>query len=507
MDKKSPQKGSYLLLVAVLMIATCGIVYELVAGAVASYIMGDSVRQYSLVIGIYLFSMGVGSYFAKFVEDDLLDKFIDIEIIVSLIGGFSAMVLFLAFGQNMPVQWLLYFILFLIGLLIGMEIPLIMRVLEGQLSFRSLVSHIFTFDYIGALLASILFPLFLVPQLGLIRTSLLFGMVNVSVAYLVISAFRSQIRRPNTLTLKASLALAALALAFFFAERIQRYAENELLGEVIIFSKSTDYQRIVLTRDRRHLKLYLNNNLQFSTFDEYRYHETLVHPAMSLSDSVRNVLILGGGDGLAAREVLKYPQVEHVTLIDLDRDMTNLFRGHGLLTQLNANSLNDPRLQVVNEDAFVWLKKHSKQETDKYQVAILDFPDPSNYAVGKLYTTYFYKILKAALTDNAVIECQATSPLYGRQSFWCIEQTIQSVFPFTTPLHVHVPSFGEWGFVLASAQPIQIQTIKRQVNQLRFYDFELASLTYFHADIAAKTMEINRLDNQILVRYFEQDWR
>lgn len=172
----------YLLLFSVFTIATCGLVYELVAGALASYLLGDSVKQFSFIIGVYLFSMGVGSYVAKYLKDNLLDKFIDIEILVGLIGGFSSIVLFLVFDYGAQFQFILYLLVFLTGFLVGLEIPTLMNLLENRIEFKELVSNVFAVDYVGALLASLLFPLVLVPNLGLIRTSLFFGLLNVSIA-------------------------------------------------------------------------------------------------------------------------------------------------------------------------------------------------------------------------------------------------------------------------------------------------------------------------------------
>ena len=158
-------KFEYLLLFAVFTIATCGLVYELVAGTLASYLLGDSVKQFSFIIGVYLFSMGIGSYFSKFLTKNLLNTFVEIEILVGLIGGLSSVVLFLLFESINSFQFILYFLVFVTGCLVGLEIPLLMNILKDKVEFKDLVSNVFTFDYIGALLASILFPLVLVPKL------------------------------------------------------------------------------------------------------------------------------------------------------------------------------------------------------------------------------------------------------------------------------------------------------------------------------------------------------
>ena len=167
-----------ILFLNVLIIATCGLVYELLAGTLASYVLGDSVTQFSLIIGIYLFAMGVGAWLSRFLESNLAKRFVEVELAVALVGGASAPLLFLSFARLTGFQLVLYSIVFVIGTLVGLEIPLLMRILKDQLDFKEIVSRVLAFDYIGALLASLLFPLFLVPRMGLVRTSLLIGLLN-----------------------------------------------------------------------------------------------------------------------------------------------------------------------------------------------------------------------------------------------------------------------------------------------------------------------------------------
>jgi spermidine synthase len=293
-----------------------------------------------------------------------------------------------------------------------------------------------------------------------------------------------------------------LLAGFAYGERMTTLAEENLYTDDIIFAKSSPYQRIVLTRWKDDIRLFLNSHLQFSSKDEYRYHEALVHPSMQSLGNPKRVLILGGGDGLALREALKYNSVESVTLVDLDREMTQLFTTNGLLRQLNADSLKSPRLKIVNADAFVWLDQNS----DIFDFAVVDFPDPTNYALGKLYTTAFYKMLARHLADNAMAAIQATSPLYARQSYWCIVKTIETAGLHTAPYHVYVPSFGEWGFVIASKKPYTLPSVS--LHGLKFLTTEtLPSFFYFPPDMSYVDTEPNQLNNQILVRYYESEWQ
>ncbi len=496
-------KFEYLLLFAVFTIATCGLVYELVAGTLASYLLGDSVKQFSFIIGVYLFSMGVGSYFSKFLTKNMLNTFVEIEILVGLIGGLSSVVLFLLFESVYSFQFILYLLVFVTGCLVGLEIPLLMNILKDKVQFRDLVSNVFTFDYIGALLASILFPLVLVPKLGIMGTSLFFGMINVSIAIALCFLLKSELKSVYLLRTKAIGAFLILFVVYLFSNSILSYSEGKLYGENIIYSNATPYQRIVLTHNKSDYRLYLNNNLQFSSTDEYRYHEALVHPAMSMAKKVDNVLVLGGGDGLAVREILKYKDVKHVTLVDLDEGMTKLFQTNSVLTKFNQNSLNNAKVEVLNKDAFVWAKNTKKL----YDVVVVDFPDPSNYSLGKLYSWSFYSTLKQILTPDAVVVVQTTSPYFAPKSFWCINKTMMEVFPQVDAYHAYVPSFGEWGFSIAmNGFQTNFNTVNRQVEGLRFYNYQFDKFNYFAKDMISKDIEINRLDNQILVRYFDEEW-
>lgn len=493
-----------LLFLNVLIVATCGLIYELLAGTLASYVLGDSVTQFSLIIGIYLFAMGVGSWLSRFIEKGLARRFVDIELAVAVLGGFSAPLLFLSFARVSYFYAVLYFIVFAIGVFVGLEIPLLLRILKDQVEFKDLISRVLAFDYVGALLASILFPILFVPKLGLVRTSLIFGMLNASVALWGTWLLRSSIKgRITGLRVRAVIVLALLLIALVKANRLTSLAEDEMFADEIVYAKDTPYQRIVITRGRAGFQLFLNGNLQFSSTDEYRYHEALVHPAMLLSNNPRRVLVLGGGDGLALREILKYPSVEHITLVDLDPDMTHLSSRFPLLADLNKHSFENPRVQVINQDALIWLE----HTTDApYDGAIVDFPDPNSFALGKLYTTRFYRLLRNRLTPNAGVSVQSTSPMFARNSYWCIVRTIEAAGFVVKPYYTAVPSFGLWGFALASASPFEIPT--KPPDGLRFLDEQtLAAMFRLSKDIEPVPVEINRLDNQALVRYYEGEWK
>ena len=492
-----------LLFANVFVVAVCGLVYELLAGTLASYVLGDSVTQFSLVIGIYLSAMGVGAWLSRFVEKGLARRFVEVESAVALLGGLSAPILYLGFGRLTWFSLLLYGVVFAIGVLVGLEIPLLMRILKESLEFKEVVSKVLAFDYVGALVASLLFPLFLVPRLGLTRTSLLMGILNGLVAFWGTWLLRSELGRGvRLLRLQAGGVVLLLGAGFAGADRLATYAEADLFPDEIVRAVTTPYQRIVVTQGRSGFSLYLNGNLQFHSVDEYRYHEALAHPAMAAVERPRRVLILGGGDGLALREVLRYPDVASVTLVDLDPGMTDLSRRFPPLAELNARSFEDPRVTVVNRDAMLWIEEHDA----RFDVVIADFPDPNSFALGKLYTRRFYRLLAARLAPGGAIAVQAGSPLFARRSFWCIVRTLESAGWHVAPYQVAVPSFGVWGFVLA--RPMPFDPPERAPEGLRFLDdATLRAMFTLPPDLGPVEVEVNRLDNQALVRYYEDEWR
>lgn len=503
----APRPIDIALLASVFVVAACGLLYELAAGALASYVLGDSVLQFSTIIGTYLFAMGVGSWLSRYFERQLPAHFLRIELLVALIGGAMPATLFLA-NAYVPgaFRFLLYTLVLVVGTLVGLEIPLVMRILKRNVALKDLVSQVLTFDYLGALAVSLAFPLLLVPHLGLIRTGLVFGLMNGAVALWAVWLFRHELRRLRAHVLACALVLGALVAGLAGAEHITTVAEDKFYQDRVVFTAASPYQRIVVTRGRLGHRLFLNGNLQFAESDEYRYHEALVHPAMAAHGAPKRVAVLGGGDGMAVREILKYPSVTSVTLVELDPAMTRLFTENPTLAQLNGHALSDPRVKIVNTDAFGWLQAQQEQAgAEPYDVIVVDFPDPTNFSIGKLYTNSFYALLDKNLSASGYAVVQTTSPLVARQSFWTVAQTIESVDLQTAPYHAHVPSFGEWGYIIASRRPWRLPD--RLPEGLRFLDVGSLPLLFdFPRDMARVPAEVNRLSNQALVHTYEREW-
>ena len=525
-----PRPIDIALLSSVFVVAACGLLYELAAGALASYLLGDSVLQFSTIIGTYLFAMGVGSWLSRYFERQLPAHFLRIELMVALIGGSLPAVLFLANAYTPGAfRFLLYGMVLVVGTLVGLEIPLVMRILKRNVALKDLVSQVLTFDYLGALAVSLAFPLLLVPHLGLIRTGLLFGLLNALVAVWALWLFRWELRRWGAHVAACTMVIGLLLAALAGAEHITTFAEDKFYQDRIVFTAASPYQRIVVTDGKLGHRLFLNGNLQFAERDEYRYHEALVHPAMAAHGAPKRVAVLGGGDGMAVREILKYPSVESVTLVELDPAMTRLFTDNATLARLNGHALRSPKVQVINTDAFQWLQDGQSRAAgppqsasapqggsepraagsvgapDTFDVIVVDFPDPTNFAIGKLYTNSFYALLDRRLAASGYAVVQTTSPLVARQSFWTVVQTIESVGLQAAPYHAHVPSFGEWGFVLASHRPWRLP--EALPGGLQFLSASTLPLLFdFPLDMARVPAEVNRLSNQVLVHTYEREW-
>lgn len=492
-----------ILILAVFIVASCGLAYELIASALTSYLVGDTILQFSTIIGTYLFAMGVGAAFSKYVkEENLIPTFIDIEIAVALLGGLSATIFMISFFY-IPASFksVLYVYIFSIGSLVGMEIPLVMRILnDNKEDFKQLISNVLSFDYLGALFVSLIFPLICMPYLGINRTAVAFGFSNLFVAILSMLVFKKS-AFSKTRNIFVIFIFLLLSSVFYFSEFISNYAEKGIYGNQIIFSTLTKYQKLLITKRNDDIRLFINGNLQFSSRDEYRYHEALVIPAMVSHKHPQNVLILGGGDGMALREVLEFNTVSAVTLVDLDSKMTEEFKENELLSNLNAKSFHDKKVKVINGDASKWLESNK----EFYDVIIIDFPDPSNYAIGKLYSSGFYKLVSDRLSFNGVGVVQSTSAYFAPNVYWTIYSTIKDSGLLAKPYHVYVPSFGDWGFFLFSHKEIELGKIGNRETKF-LNDDNMLEMFNFPKDMNKIDLPPNRLSNQSVVELFNKDW-
>lgn len=488
------------LLFGTFVIAICGLVYELLESTLSSYLLGDSIYHFSLIIGLFMSSMGVGAWLSRFIEQNLEKAFIILQMSIAVLGGFSAFILFYAFAYIGNYEAFLYLVTIVLGTMLGIEIPLIVRILKESFSLKTNISNVFTMDYIGALFAALLFPLILVPQLGLMQTSFLFGGINLMVAVMYWFIFKEFLSWKYLLGM--IFIAMALILGFFQSNTLISFIEKKLYKTPIIYSKQTPYQKLIITSLKGRTQFYINGAIQFDSIDEHRYHESLVHPAMNKAKTHENILIIGGGDGMALREVFKYDDIGKVTLVDLDPEITRLFKTHPLLSKLNHHAYDNPKITIVNQDAWKFME-HSQS---LYDVIIIDLPDPNNISLSRLYSQSFYRLLSSHLSRAGAIVTQASSPMFSKKAFWSIAKTIEISDLHITPYHTYIPSFGEWGFVLASKMIKPLDEIKN-IKDLKYINTQsFKHMQYFDKDIERVEVKANNLSHHALIYYYNNGW-
>lgn len=498
-----------LLMLTTLIISGCSIIYEVLISSVSSYLVGDSIKQFSITIGLYMSAMGIGSYLSRFVRKYLFDWFVFVEIGVGVLGGFTSAILFVSYVHLEAYTLVMYIQIIAIGILVGLEIPLLTRIIEENIpNLRMTLSSLFSFDYIGGLIGSIAFPLLLLPQLGYFTTSFVTGSLNIIVALVIVWQYREKIKRFKMFSTIAAVSLLIMIGGSLFSDNIASKIEGSLYRDQVIYSKQTPYQHIVMTKHKDDLRLFIDGNLQFSSMDEYRYHECLVHIPMMATPKKETILILGGGDGLAARELLKYDEVKKITLVDLDAEIIALCREDKGVSTLNEGALSNEKVHVVTQDGY----KYLEESDELFDVIIIDLPDPNNETLNKLYTDVFYRLAANHLESTGAMSIQSTSPYYAKKAYWCINKTIEQEGLEVIPYHVQVPSFGDWGFQLVTKQKVDVAGFKLQ-HEMKFLNQEtLGRLFIFSQDelVDKDKIEANTLSAPKLIAYYLEavkEWR
>jgi spermidine synthase len=491
---------------AIFVAGLCSIIYELQISTASSYFLGDSVKQFSLTIGIYMAAMGLGSYLSRYFYEPLLVAFVAIEILLGIAGGCSIPLSYWAFDKidRAQFQWLMLGLTLLIGVLTGLEIPLLSRIMKDEYSFKDNLSNVLSLDYFGALIATLLFPFLLLPHLGVFRVSVLFGLINILLGFAVAFFCRKSFSKATRhwLELLAFVPAICFGALLYFAKPILETWQDNAFSHKVVFAQQTPYQHLALTKNRNDVRLYINRIIQFSSMDEYRYHESLALLPMEMAPYKADILVLGGGEGLLARELLKYSAAKSVTIIDLDPAVFELATENPLVSQVNADALRDPRVHAIAQDAAVYLD--TVQQT--FDVIIADLPDPSNEAVARLYSTSFYKKVLRSLRPNGVFATQASSPFHTSKAFWCIAETLKSAgFEFVKTAHTFVPSFGDWGFIFATRRDLPFKT---PTVPTKYLDSTVVErMQYFEQDLRNKgNLRPNTLDKPALLDYYLEDW-
>jgi spermidine synthase len=491
-----------LLLGATAICSACGLAVELLLGTLASYLVGNQALAYGVAVGGFLAAMGIGSYLSRFLvtegdrsqqQEQLLRRFMQVELAIAPLSAFLPLGLFAIFVVDGPLWIGLSLVTLILGTLAGIEIPLLTRIFEQDDGVKDAIAGVLALDYAGALVGSLAFPVILLPWLGLFPSAAIIGAFPALMVVILAQNFPS-LRSWRVWGLTISLILIGFAP---LAIPLSNTLEDNLYDAPIIARVRSPYQRIILTRWRQDVRLFLDGDLQLSTIDEYRYHETLVHPAMSATPNPKRVLLLGAGDGMAAREVLKWPQVERLLLIDLDPEVVNLSRHHPFLKRVNQESLDNPRLEVRIADAFL----AAPALDEEFDVIIADFPDPDRPILAKLYAEGFYRRLLPRLASDGVLVTQASSSFFAPRVMACIAATLESVGLSVHPYTVQVPSFGPWGFVLASREAIHPETWTLPVETRFLTQPLLAHLFDLPADIQFSNVEVNRLSRPAIVEY------
>lgn len=468
---------------SMLIMGACGIAYEYTLGALGNNLMGSSHEQIFVVIGLMMFAMGVGATLQKNIGGNLITKFLLLEIILGLTGGVSALLIYFSYVFSSSYMILLWGFSMGIGLLIGLEIPLLIRInREYSASLKTNLSEILSMDYVGSLIGALVFTYVLLTSLAVDQIAALLGCTNLLIAILGLIYFRPLVSHFKKLSVLAYASLTILICLLVLSDNWRTSLEQRTYRDPIIHSQTSKYQHIVLTKKNNRLSLYINGHLQFNSQDEEIYHEMLVHVPFAVASSQEKVLILGGGDGLALREVLKYGTVEEVHLVDIDPAITELASSHPDLIRLNQGALMDSRvsflapggisaaeeyivtrktklnrsllsqetytpasIQLFNVDADRFIQEIS----DQYDLVIIDFSDPNSVGTAKLYSLDFYNRLADRLKPHALIAVQSTSPYHSKEIFLCIGKTLRASGYQVLPYHQNVPSFGEWGWHLA----------------------------------------------------------
>ncbi|MFC3998984.1 polyamine aminopropyltransferase [Nocardiopsis sediminis] len=504
-----PGAARFIVLLAVFGCAACGLVYELALVALGSYLLGNTIVQASVVLSVMVFAMGIGSLAAKPLARRPAVGFAVIEGALSLIGGLSVLLLYAAFAWFSLYQPALVVVAFAIGALIGAEIPLLMTLIQRirRQDATEAVADLFAADYVGGLIGGLAFPFLLLPLLGLPQGVLAVGALNAVLGVAVVLwLFRASLGRGSRILLSAGLVLVLVVLgaAFGLSGRFEVDARQALYRDPVVFAERSDYQEIVLTRsfDGVDTRLFLNGDLQFSSLDEYRYHESLVHPAMNGPRG--DVLVLGGGDGLAVREILGYDDVDHVTLVDLDPAVVALARAEPAITGLNQGALDDDRVEVVAADAFNWLRDNR----ERFDVIVADLPDPDDVPTAKLYSVEFYTLAAHALAEDGRMVVQAGSPYFAGEAYWSIERSLAEAGLAASSYNVDVPSFGNWGFHLAAAEGAPDVELPPDHPRTRFLDAAtLRAAQVFPKDRRPVDPQPSTLLHPTVITYHQQGWR
>ena len=512
---RPPIRWRALLLAAVSACAACGIVYELALLTLATSLDGGGIVATSLIVAGYVAALGAGGLFIKPLLKRAAITFIAVETLLGVVGGLSAAVLYVTFAYVGGSTVVLAVATALIGGLVGAEVPLLMTLLQrgrtaGAIDTGKVLANLNAADYLGALVGGLAWPFLVLPQLGMIRGAAVTGMINLTAAavvalFLLRGAVSGRELAASLIALAAAFAL--LTALIVSASGIEATSRQRLYEDPIIAYQHSAYQEIVVTRRGDDMRLYLDGGLQFSTRDEYRYTESLVYPV--LGDGAHSVLVIGGGDGLADRELLRQPGIDKIVQVELDPAVIHMART--TMRDANAGALDNPRVEVVIADAMTWLRDPhpDKVPAGGFDAVIVDLPDADTPALGRLYSQEFYGLITRVLAPSGLIVVQSGSPYSTPTAFWRTVSTIEAAGFAVTPYHVDVPTFGDWGFTLGRRNAsAPTPTVPKDAPPLRFMNQRvLDAATVFAGDVAPQQLAPSTLENPRIMNDMRSGYR
>ncbi|WP_394193888.1 polyamine aminopropyltransferase [Pseudoalteromonas atlantica] len=548
----------FLLITVMAVLAGCGLIYEYLLSHYAGRVLGSVESAIYAMIGTMIVAMGIGAFLARWFKD-AFTAFAWLESIIALVG--MGCILAIAsviavsyslphiFSQifNLPADTVLngyvfqklqewsrflpYVFGLLLGLLIGMEIPLIARIRQ-QVYGRFLENNagtIYGADYIGAGIGAAIWVSIMLAM-PIMQAAAWTALFNIVAGLAFLWRYHSYVRFAKLLLVCHLALLVLFGFILVLGSSWMKDLSNVLYKDKVIYSEATKYQHLVLTERLSRNQpdpitdLYLNGRLQFSSIDEQIYHSMLVYPALLASNRHDDILIVGGGDGLAMRDVLKWP-VKEVTLIDLDGQLLNLF-GHksdefqapveivNRLTKLNENAMDDPRANVIVGDAFIEVERLLDQGK-RFDTIIIDLPDPNHPDLNKMYSDYFYNHIRQLLAPDGAMAVQSTSPYHAKKAFLSIGKTVKAAgFKHVEQYQQNIPSFGQWGWTIATTRG---QSASARINDVvnLSVDSRWASKEYLLAAFVfpnyyfeqINNIEVNRLGSGTLYDYYRSAWQ
>jgi len=540
----------------------CGLVTEYILATVSSYLLGSMIEQFSVIIALMMVMMGISTWIQKYVKyEKQIETFILVEVAIALLGGFAPLILYGAFSvldTHFPLVQ--YFLVVSIGFLVGFEIPLVLRINEQySKSLKANIAAVVSFDYIGAFLGAIVWAYILLRHFALTEISFIVAGLNFSIAITAFALFarRKMVRNPVRYMIIILLTGILLVIGIKNNRQWSVSFEQRLYSDNIVFTKTTRYQHLVMThnRDLDEYRFYINGNLQFSSWDEHVYHEHLVHLPMHLTGN-SDVAILGGGDFLAAREVLKYENVKSVTVVALDAGKTDFCSSNPVIMELSDSAAANAKMCIVESGAitpdtlvlsspvYVETGQYDKSgdpvvakvadvnvinmDADKFldeirgrrfNVVLMDFPDPCCLELGKLYTREFFtRLRRNVLSEHGVVVTQATSPVHAKEAYLNIMRTMQASGLKVIPYHDNVPSFGEWGWLLGWKSDISVEQMRERIDKIDSLkvhtkyltpDVIRASLVFGKDDLESKYPDVinTRIRPTLHSMYIRECWK